>query len=115
VRTATPARAEELRREMEQAEDEFVVRVEEAMTKMRAVLENPEPLKCLADLVAAQLAYFKEAHLVIIYIYIYVLKLMQYCFFLCLFYFVLLFLYFSQFIFFSLLFIFRLWQSCLQK
>ena len=70
MRTATPARAEELRREMEQAEDEFVVRVEEAMTKMRAVLENPEPLKCLADLVAAQLAYFKEAHLVIIYIYI---------------------------------------------
>lgn len=44
---------------MEAAEDEFVAAVDDAMGKMKAVVENPEPLKNLADLVAAQLAYYK--------------------------------------------------------
>ena len=47
---------------MEATEDEFVAVVDDAMGKMTAVVESPEPLKNLADLVAAQLKYFREAH-----------------------------------------------------
>ncbi|RKP11623.1 hypothetical protein BJ684DRAFT_12674, partial [Piptocephalis cylindrospora] len=36
--------------------------VEEAMTLMKVVMEDPEPLRNLADLVAAQLAFHEQAH-----------------------------------------------------
>ena len=44
---------------MENAEDEFVAAVDEAMGKMKIVIESPELLKAMADLVAIQLQYFK--------------------------------------------------------
>ena len=59
LKTARPDREEALRAEMEAVEDEFVAVVDDAMGKMTLVVESPEPLKNLADLVAAQLAYFK--------------------------------------------------------
>ncbi|KAJ3409171.1 hypothetical protein HDV05_004564 [Chytridiales sp. JEL 0842] len=62
LKTARPEREEAARAEMEATEDEFVAAVDDAMGKMTLVVENPEPLKNLADLVAAQLQYFKEAH-----------------------------------------------------
>ncbi|KAF9583437.1 hypothetical protein BGW38_009462 [Lunasporangiospora selenospora] len=60
-KTTKPERSEAIRLEVEQAEDQFVAAVEEATTLMKAVLENPEPLRNLADLVAAQLTFYKEA------------------------------------------------------
>ncbi|KAJ1547510.1 hypothetical protein HK405_005666 [Cladochytrium tenue] len=62
LRVARPEREEAARQEMEKIEDEFVAVVDDAMGKMTAVVESPEPLRNLADLVTAQLAYFKEAH-----------------------------------------------------
>ena len=44
---------------MEAAEDEFVAAVDDAMGKMKAVVESPNALKHLADLVAIQLEYYK--------------------------------------------------------
>ncbi|KAF7731672.1 hypothetical protein EC973_008843 [Apophysomyces ossiformis] len=61
-RAARPERSEAARLEVEQAEDHFVGAVEEAISLMKAALENPEPFRNLADLVAAQAAYFKQAH-----------------------------------------------------
>uniref|UniRef100_A0A1D1XNU9 Protein GVP36 n=1 Tax=Anthurium amnicola TaxID=1678845 RepID=A0A1D1XNU9_9ARAE len=55
-------RSEAARLEVEQAEDKFVAAVEEATKLMKSVLETPEPLRNLAELVAAQLAFYKEAH-----------------------------------------------------
>nr|CAG8433592.1 14272_t:CDS:2 [Entrophospora candida] len=48
--------------EIEQAEDQFVAAVEEATTLMKSVLDKPEPLRNLSDLVNAQLAFYKEAY-----------------------------------------------------
>ncbi|KAI9015540.1 hypothetical protein DFJ74DRAFT_609501 [Hyaloraphidium curvatum] len=62
VKTAKPEKLEAARHEMEKAEDEFVAAVEDAMNKMKAVVTSPQPLANLADLVAAQLAYYKEAY-----------------------------------------------------
>ncbi|KAJ3205351.1 hypothetical protein HDU83_009255 [Entophlyctis luteolus] len=53
---------EAARIEMESAEDAFVAAVDDAMGKMTLVVESSEPLKNLADLVAAQAKYFKEAN-----------------------------------------------------
>ncbi|RKF58327.1 Protein GVP36 [Erysiphe neolycopersici] len=50
--------SEEARLEIEQAEDEFVGQTEEAV----GVLDTPEPLRNLADLVTAQLEYHKKAY-----------------------------------------------------
>ncbi|KAI8057010.1 hypothetical protein BDF22DRAFT_668916 [Syncephalis plumigaleata] len=61
-KAATPDREPQLRQEVEKAEDEFVTVVEEATSVMRAVIESPEPLRNLADLVAAQLAHFKDTY-----------------------------------------------------
>ncbi|RCH89930.1 hypothetical protein CU098_010011, partial [Rhizopus stolonifer] len=60
-RSARPEKSEAARLEVEQAEDQFVAAVEEATNLMKAALENPEPFRNLADLVQAQLQYFKEA------------------------------------------------------
>ncbi|KAI9736084.1 MAG: hypothetical protein M1818_006260 [Claussenomyces sp. TS43310] len=49
--------SEEAKAEIEQAEDEFVGQTEEAK-----VLDTPEPLRNLADLIAAQLEYHKKAY-----------------------------------------------------
>ncbi|KAJ3007261.1 hypothetical protein HKX48_009232 [Thoreauomyces humboldtii] len=62
LKAAKPENVEAVRQEMEAAEDEFVAAVDDAMGKMKAVVENPEPLKNIADLVAVQLAYFKSAY-----------------------------------------------------
>ncbi|KAI8582786.1 hypothetical protein K450DRAFT_226898 [Umbelopsis ramanniana AG] len=61
-RSARPDKADVARLEVEQAEDQFVAAVEEATNLMKIALENPEPLRNLADLVAAQVAFYKEAH-----------------------------------------------------
>ncbi|KAF7728631.1 hypothetical protein EC973_005858 [Apophysomyces ossiformis] len=61
-RTARPEKSEVARLEVEQAEDQFVAAVAEATNMMKAALDDPEPYRQLADLVAAQAAYFKEAH-----------------------------------------------------
>ncbi|KAI8142936.1 Bin/amphiphysin/Rvs domain for vesicular trafficking-domain-containing protein [Fennellomyces sp. T-0311] len=61
-RAARPDRQDAARLEVEQAEDQFVAAVEEATSLMKAALENPEPFRDLADLVAAQAAFYKEAH-----------------------------------------------------
>ncbi|KAJ3388767.1 glycoside hydrolase 15 protein [Entophlyctis sp. JEL0112] len=62
LKSAKPEEEEKLRAEMEATEDEFVAVVDDAMAKMKLVIESPEPLKNLSDLVAAELAYFKAAH-----------------------------------------------------
>ncbi|KAK2743833.1 hypothetical protein FQN55_007053 [Onygenales sp. PD_40] len=54
--------SEEDRAEIEQAEDEFVGQTEEAVGVMKNVLDTPEPLRNLADLIAAQLEYHKKAY-----------------------------------------------------
>ncbi|ORY94079.1 Bin/amphiphysin/Rvs domain for vesicular trafficking-domain-containing protein, partial [Syncephalastrum racemosum] len=61
-RSVRADREDAARLEVEQAEDHFVAAVEEATGLMKAALENPEPFRNLADLVAAQVAYYKEAH-----------------------------------------------------
>jgi len=61
-KAALPERQHTIRSEVETIEDDFVSTVEEALKYMKAVLEDPEPLRNLADLVAAQLAYYKKAH-----------------------------------------------------
>ncbi|EGS21438.1 putative golgi vesicle protein [Thermochaetoides thermophila DSM 1495] len=52
----------EAQEEIEKAEDEFVTQTEEAAGVMRNVLESPEPLRNLAELVAAQMEFHKKAH-----------------------------------------------------
>ncbi|KAI1002921.1 hypothetical protein K3495_g5282 [Podosphaera aphanis] len=54
--------SEQARIEIEQAEDEFVGQTEEAVGVMKNVLDTPEPLRNLADLIAAQLEYHKKAY-----------------------------------------------------
>jgi len=54
--------SEESRVEIEQAEDEFVGQTEEAVGVMKNVLDTPEPLRNLADLIAAQLEFHKKAY-----------------------------------------------------
>lgn len=54
--------SEEQRQEIETAEDEFVGATEEAVGVMKNVLDTPEPLRNLADLVQAQLEFHKKAY-----------------------------------------------------
>lgn len=58
---AKPERQVGARVELEQAEDDFVAATEEAVAVMKNLLDTPEPLRNLSDLVAAQLAYHKAA------------------------------------------------------
>jgi len=55
------ALSEEARAEIEAKEDDFVGQVEEAQSVMKNVLDTPEPLRNLADLIAAQLEFHKKA------------------------------------------------------
>ncbi|KAK0629889.1 BAR domain-containing family protein [Bombardia bombarda] len=52
----------EAQEEIERAEDEFVTQTEEAVGVMKNVLDTPEPLRNLAELIAAQMEYHKKAH-----------------------------------------------------
>lgn len=52
---------DEQRAEVETAEDEFIGCTEEAVGVMKNVLDTPEPLRNLADLVQAQLEFHKKA------------------------------------------------------
>jgi len=56
-RNASPSKQELSRLEVENAEDDLVQKTEVAITLMKTVLENPEPLKNLNELVKAQLVY----------------------------------------------------------
>ncbi|KAL2889251.1 hypothetical protein HOO65_030752 [Ceratocystis lukuohia] len=52
----------EAQEEIEKAEDEFVTQTEEAVGVMKNVLDTPEPLRNLLELVAAQMDYHKKAY-----------------------------------------------------
>lgn len=52
----------EAQEEIEKAEDEFVTATEEAVGVMKNVLDTPEPLRNLAELVAAQVDYHKRSY-----------------------------------------------------
>jgi len=52
----------EAQEEIEKAEDEFVTQTEEAVGVMKNVLDSPEPLRNLSELVAAQIEYHKKAY-----------------------------------------------------
>ncbi|KAL2761178.1 hypothetical protein ACRALDRAFT_1059165 [Sodiomyces alcalophilus JCM 7366] len=52
----------EAQQEIERAEDEFVTRTEEAVSIMKNVLDTPEPLRHLGDLIAAQIEYHKKSY-----------------------------------------------------
>ncbi|MDI1488773.1 MAG: BAR domain-containing protein [Ramalina farinacea] len=54
--------SDEHRVEVEKKEDEFVGVTEEAVGVMKNVLDTPEPLRNLADLIAAQLEFHKKAY-----------------------------------------------------
>ncbi|KAK9761802.1 BAR domain-containing protein [Basidiobolus ranarum] len=60
LKNSKPEKTEAIKLEVEQAEEELHAAVDEAMGLMRSVIETPEPLRNLADLVAAQLAYYKQ-------------------------------------------------------
>jgi hypothetical protein len=57
LKSAAPARQEQARLEVENAEDDLVQKTEVAITLMKTVLENPEPLKNLNELIKAQLIF----------------------------------------------------------
>ncbi|KAJ7091350.1 BAR domain-containing family protein [Mycena belliarum] len=61
LKNANPARQEQARLEVENAEDDLVQKTEVAITLMKTVLENPEPIKNLNELIKAQLLYFSNA------------------------------------------------------
>ncbi|KAF8645377.1 hypothetical protein AX16_007879 [Volvariella volvacea WC 439] len=61
LKGATAAKQEQARLDVENAEDDLVQKTEVAITLMKTVLENPEPLKNLNELVKAQLYYFSAA------------------------------------------------------
>ncbi|ORX90327.1 hypothetical protein K493DRAFT_265954 [Basidiobolus meristosporus CBS 931.73] len=60
MKNSKPEKIEAIKLEVEQAEEELHVALDEAMGMMKSVIETPEPLRNLADLVAAQLAYYKQ-------------------------------------------------------
>ncbi|KAK9760553.1 BAR domain-containing protein [Basidiobolus ranarum] len=60
LKNSKPEKSEAVKLEVEEAEQELHSAIEEAMSLMRVVVETPEPLRNLADLVAAQLAYYKK-------------------------------------------------------
>jgi len=61
LKTASPTRQEAARLEVENAEDDLVQKTEVAITLMKTVLDNPEPLKDLNELVKAQLLFYATA------------------------------------------------------
>jgi hypothetical protein len=59
--TEEPELSPEAQEEIEKAEDEFVTQTEEAVSVMKNVLDTPEPMRNLAELIAAQIEYHKKA------------------------------------------------------
>jgi len=60
LKNAAPARQEQARLDVENAEDDLVQKTEVAIQMMKTVLDNPEPLKNLNELVKAQLLYHSQ-------------------------------------------------------
>ena len=52
----------EAQEEIEKAEDEFVTQTEEAFGVMKNVLDTPEPLRNLSELINAQMEYYKKSY-----------------------------------------------------
>ncbi|KZW03255.1 hypothetical protein EXIGLDRAFT_725710 [Exidia glandulosa HHB12029] len=61
LKNSNPSRQEQARLEVENAEDDLVQKTEVAIKLMKAVLENPEPLKNLNELTKAQLLFHAQA------------------------------------------------------
>lgn len=61
LKSAGAAKQEQARLHVEEAEDKLVQSTETAIGLMKAVLENPEPLQNLSNLVKAQLIYHSTA------------------------------------------------------
>ncbi|KAH9847064.1 BAR domain-containing family protein [Lenzites betulinus] len=61
LKNASPAKQEAARLEVENAEDDLVQKTEVAITLMKTVLDNPEPLKDLNELAKAQLMFYATA------------------------------------------------------
>ncbi|KAF8580402.1 hypothetical protein K439DRAFT_1662808 [Ramaria rubella] len=61
LKNANPAKQEQARLEVENAEDDLVQKTEVAITLMKTVLENPEPIKNLNELAKAQLSFHAAA------------------------------------------------------
>ncbi|KAI0076639.1 hypothetical protein K474DRAFT_1644560 [Panus rudis PR-1116 ss-1] len=61
LKNASPAKQEAARIEVENAEDDLVQKTEVAITRMKTVLENPEPIKNLNELAKAQLIFYATA------------------------------------------------------
>ncbi|OJT04230.1 Protein GVP36 [Trametes pubescens] len=61
LKTAGPAKQEAARLEVENAEDDLVQKTEVAITLMKTVLDNPEPLNDLNELAKAQLMFYATA------------------------------------------------------
>ncbi|KAN0128058.1 hypothetical protein V8E53_013126 [Lactarius tabidus] len=61
LKGASPSRQEHARLDVENAEDDLVQKTEVAITLMKAVLDNPEPIKNLNELIKAQLRFYAVA------------------------------------------------------
>jgi len=61
LKNANPTRQEQARLEVENAEDDLVQKTEVAITLMKTVLENPESIRNLNELIKAQLLYHAAA------------------------------------------------------
>lgn len=61
LKNANPSKQEQARLEVENAEDDLVQKTEVAITLMKTVLENPEPIKNLNELAKSQLIFFSTA------------------------------------------------------
>lgn len=61
LKSAGPAKQEAARMDVENAEDDLVQKTEVAITLMKTVLDNPEPLKDLNELATAQLVFYATA------------------------------------------------------
>ncbi|EJF56942.1 BAR domain-containing family protein [Dichomitus squalens] len=61
LKNASQSKQEAARLEVENAEDDLVQKTEVAITLMKTVLENPEPLKNLNELAKAQLLFYATA------------------------------------------------------
>ncbi|CDO75919.1 hypothetical protein BN946_scf184873.g8 [Trametes cinnabarina] len=61
LKNASQAKQEAARLEVENAEDDLVQKTEVAITLMKTVLDNPEPIKNLNELAKAQLMFYASA------------------------------------------------------
>jgi len=57
-----PERSAQAKKEIDDAEEALVLAVDESSELMRNVIDNPEPLRNIAELVAAQMDFYKEAY-----------------------------------------------------